>query len=452
MMGVELFVQVFLDSALLSACVFGTLGWQGRLMNCVLAGNFVICLLSRLTGYSTDPVSYAVVPLDNFVYVLFLLLAVLLLNSVCFDSREAHIFWGTTMQFALFLLLREVCFVVLGLLDLSVGFWPVYGVRILSLLLWAALWGTGLLRWIREQLKEGDTPLCIIIGNSFLILLLVWWIWQADLLRTNLWFPILATLLALLVLIDGMVLLWDQSRIQFQRRGRLLEQYLPMVEELVESVRARQHEYNNRMMAISAAVMTTGTLDEAKAKITELTGQISLSPSDRELLKYLSIKWAACALSGFCILFIPYVMSLLCALYVVTPANVLPPHDKYSHFLLTLYVQFPLIYGLLLSAWKALLGVLTMTFGFVLALFSRNIFVILTAPFVYVILENFILASLSSASLDLATYRFVTAFEPTCKEYINLGSFIFGPVLMCLVIGAIILYYTKVKRQAIYTI
>lgn len=145
--------------------------------------------------------------------------------------------------------------------------------------------------------------------------------------------------------------------------------------------------------------------------------------------KYLSIKWAACALSGFCILFIPYVMSLLCALYVVTPANVLPPHDKYSHFLLTLYVQFPLIYGLLLSAWKALLGVLTMTFGFVLALFSRNIFVILTAPFVYVILENFILASLSSASLDLATYRFVTAFEPTCRVYINLGSFIVGPVL-----------------------
>lgn len=128
--------------------------------------------------------------------------------------------------------------------------------------------------------------------------------------------------------------------------------------------------------------------------------------------KYLSIKWAACALSGFCILFIPYVMSLLCALYVVTPANVLPPHDKYSHFLLTLYVQFPLIYGLLLSAWKALLGVLTMTFGFVLALFSRNIFVILTAPFVYVILENFILASLSSASLDLATYRFVLINSP----------------------------------------
>lgn len=285
MIGVESFVQVLLDSALLSACVFGTLGWQGRLRGCVLAGNFVLCLLSRLTGYSTDPVAYVVVPLDNLVYVLFLFLAILLLNSVCFNSREAHIFWGTIMQFALFLLLREVCFVVLGLLDLNAGFWPVYGVRMLSLLLWAALWGAGVLRWIREQLKEGDTPLCIIIGNSFIILLLVWWVWQANLLRTNLWFPIMATLLALLVLTDGIVLLWDQNRSQFQRRGRLLEQYLPMVEELVESVRARQHEYNNRMMAISAAVMTSETLNEAKSKIAELTGQISLNPSDRELLK-----------------------------------------------------------------------------------------------------------------------------------------------------------------------
>ena len=79
----------------------------------------------------------------------------------------------------------------------------------------------------------------------------------------------------------------------------------------------------------------------------------------------------------------------------------------------------------------------------------------ISAPDGYVITdatETVYLASLSSASLDLATYRFVTAFEPTCRVYINLGSFIVGPVLMCLVIGAIILYYTKVKRQAIYTI
>lgn len=95
----------------------------------------------------------------------------------------------------------------------------------------------------------------------------------------------MAVILALLVLVDGAVLLWEQSRIQSQRRGRLLEQYLPMVEELVESVRARQHEYNNRLMAISAAMLTAETLEEAKGKVAELAGQVSLEPNDRELLK-----------------------------------------------------------------------------------------------------------------------------------------------------------------------
>lgn len=64
-----------------------------------------------------------------------------------------------------------------------------------------------------------------------------------------------------------------------------MEQYLPMVEELVESVRARQHEYNNRMMAISAAMVTSETLEEAQRKVAELAGQVSLETTDRELLK-----------------------------------------------------------------------------------------------------------------------------------------------------------------------
>ncbi|MDV9524228.1 ATP-binding protein, partial [Clostridioides difficile] len=117
---------------------------------------------------------YVVLPLDSFLFSLFLVLAVLLLNSVYFDSREGHILWGTVTQFSLFLLLREVCFVLLGLFGLSTGFWPIYGVRMLPLLFWAALWSTGMLRWMKEQLEEGDIPLCIVVGNTFLVLLMIW--------------------------------------------------------------------------------------------------------------------------------------------------------------------------------------------------------------------------------------------------------------------------------------
>ena len=51
-------------------------------------------------------------------------------------------------------------------------------------------------------------------------------------------------------------------------------------------------------------------------------------------------------------------------------------------------------------------------------------------------------------------YRFATAFEPTSivDQYINFGSFLVGPTLMCLVIGLVILYFKKIKKFSVYTI
>lgn len=163
---------------------------------------------------------------------------------------------------------------------------------------------------------------------------------------------------------------------------------------------------------------------------------------------YLTSKWMACALSAFCILLVPYVLSLLCALYVVEPQYLFPMPEKYSHFLLPLYAQYPLVYGLLLSVWKALLGVLTMTFGFVLALFSKNIFVVLTAPFIYVILDNFFWSNLRVAN------AFVFGFEPgvLSPDYITPVTFAFGPIQMLLILTLIVLFYTKVKKRTIYVL
>ena len=64
----------------------------------------------------------------------------------------------------------------------------------------------------------------------------------------------------------------------------MIEQYVPIVEELISQVRARQHEFNNRMMAIEAAVASADTLEEARKEVTALTGSIGISLNDRELL------------------------------------------------------------------------------------------------------------------------------------------------------------------------
>ena len=63
MTSIELLTQVFLDGVLLNLCVLGVLGRPGRYPGgLLLLSNFVVCLVSRLAGNSTDPMDYVVLP------------------------------------------------------------------------------------------------------------------------------------------------------------------------------------------------------------------------------------------------------------------------------------------------------------------------------------------------------------------------------------------------------
>ena len=95
---------------------------------------------------------------------------------------------------------------------------------------------------------------------------------------------IIGGILFLCLLCDGLLLYYNQRRIQEQRRIRMIEQYVPIVEELISQVRARQHEFNNRIMAIESAVSSAATLEEAKESVAALADGISLSSRDRDLL------------------------------------------------------------------------------------------------------------------------------------------------------------------------
>ena len=165
--------------------------------------------------------------------------------------------------------------------------------------------------------------------------------------------------------------------------------------------------------------------------------------------RYLSAKWCACAISSFLILLVPYILSALCALYINRPERFWTPPEGYLHVFHEIYTQAPLLYALLLSLWKSLLGVLVMTFGFLLALYGSNIFVILTAPFLYAILENFLWAV-----LGLPQYRFVTAFEPNSlsAEAVHPASFVVGPLLLCFVMVMVVVYYRAVKKRSAYPV
>ena len=253
-MIISIFLQSVLDGLLLSLLNLGLLGRSrgklDRLIPLLFTG---VCLLSRLgLGDHDTDMAYAVLPVDQIVSFLFFFLGVLLLNSLWFQKSEGHTLFGTVAAFALYLLLRELCLLFLALCNPAEPVWYLYAGRALSLGLWLVLWGTGALRWLREKLSDGDPVICMVCSNTALLLLL---------------------------------LLFLQHRVQARRRTAMLEQYLPLVEELIEQVRARQHDFNNQMMAVAAAVSAALDLQEAQEAVTSLLQHVRLDGADKELLK-----------------------------------------------------------------------------------------------------------------------------------------------------------------------
>lgn len=174
--------------------------------------------------------------------------------------------------------------------------------------------------------------------------------------------------------------------------------------------------------------------------------------------QYLLSKWLVSAGSGFLVVFCVSIISVLVALYVVPPITVQLTlvHPETGELIGRIvqtrifgeqFVEQPFMYGLVLSLGKGIIGGLVATLGFVFSLYSKNLFVILTGPFVYVLLENF-----CWSVFGLEKYRLVTAFEPSSirSEDILWTSFVTGPVLLLLVILGYLVYKRKIANARIY--
>ena len=164
--------------------------------------------------------------------------------------------------------------------------------------------------------------------------------------------------------------------------------------------------------------------------------------------KYLMAKWILYAASAFFILFIPYMVSASISL-CINPSLDMTNAAQFEHVFIHTFTETPLLYAFLLSCWKGLIGILTMTLGFVIALYVKNIFVVLTGSFIYAILENFILAV-----LRLEKYRLVTAFEPSIisADAVSPTSFIVGPLLLIAVISLAVIYFKWIKKTAVVAV
>ena len=224
---------------------------------------------------------FEILPADNIVGLLFLIFAVLLLSSIFFGSKSSGtVFCGTMAAFSIFLFVKCLCavlFAVCGATDILL----LLGSRIAALCLIVVLEFTPLFGLIHQLVQRSDFTVLIVSANIAVLLLSIL-SFDVDRILSHLW--VIIILILAVLLLDSILLFLHQRRTQEQKRIHMIEQYVPIVEELISQVRARQHEFNNRMMAIEAAVASADTLEEARKEVAVLTGSIGISLNDRELL------------------------------------------------------------------------------------------------------------------------------------------------------------------------
>lgn len=214
----------------------------------------------------------------------FLMIAVLILASIFLKIQDGKTaFCGTMVVFSVYFLTRFLSVVFLALCGANHMVMQ-FGVRIIALILIAVLIFTSAFYHLRKLIQTGSFLVCIITTSTtvFFVAALSLTSFEVDKFITYL--PAITILFLALMLLNSILLFLDWRWEQERKQIRMIEQYVPVVEELISQVRARQHEFNNRLLAIEVAVSSAATLEEARKNISKLTKGLTINPGESALL------------------------------------------------------------------------------------------------------------------------------------------------------------------------
>lgn len=174
-----------------------------------------------------------------------------------------------------------------------------------------------------------------------------------------------------------------------------------------------------------------------------------VSPKKYILNKLLMIS-SLSALIIFAVSFLSMICCLVFTSHIELTGIEIQGHDRtLEQFCGYFLVNNPILYGLILSFWRALIGTGVGILGFVFSLYINNIFIVLTAPLAYVFISHYILAI-----LGVPYYSIITSFDPSslAAKAISIERLLVGPILLILTIICVLIYFSTVKKAKIYEI
>ncbi|MFI2856326.1 sensor histidine kinase [Paenibacillus sp. JSM ZJ436] len=292
-----IYFQILLDTVIMLLICYSMAGQPVRFTKATVSWFIcfhLLCLIFRYqrvdytewgAGFSVN--NYDLLPVNNPVLLCVLILCVMMLNSSFFRPiSNMKVIVVTFLSFLIWILLRTFSIAAISLLlEQDAEAFP-YVHRGVTLLLAGALYAAMIIKQGNHYLGDynGIFLRIMLIQSSVMVLgLVIYANFETAFVTRNL---LLLFLVFTLVISMNLWIIYEHHRqARHEKRVSAIEQYLPAIDELVSEVRARQHEFHNKLLAIHSIVETAGSLPEVRAQISAYTDSVIIQTGIREILQ-----------------------------------------------------------------------------------------------------------------------------------------------------------------------
>lgn len=249
------------------------------------------CIIIRLNFviggtqvFDLDFLNYDILPVNSIDALVFLMLSILVLNSLFFKLTNVGVVFTTILSFVLWIIIRIFSIVMINLFANPDLFYYVYLFRVLTVVLGFIFYRNLFAILLNSYILRKNIFTKIILVNTLIALLLLVVLTNFDtkILLKNIFY--IAIALAFVIMINVWIVYEQRSSIKREKRMDVIEHYIPVIDELVSEVRVRQHEFDNKLLAITSIVETADDLNSVKEQIQMYTENVVMADSLKEVL------------------------------------------------------------------------------------------------------------------------------------------------------------------------
>lgn len=234
--------------------------------------------------HQVDFLNYDILPVNSLGGILFLLLSMLILNSLFFKLTNIGVVITTILTFVLWILVRMFSVAVVGIfMEPDVMLFS-YVYRVLTVILTLIIYYKLSITLLNAYIVRKSTFAKIMLVNTLVsvLLLVIYMNFETTILLKNIVYFVIV--FSFVIIINFWIVYEQSNSVKREKRVDAIEQYLPVIDEMVSEVRARQHEFNNKLLAITSIVETADDLTSMKEQIRIYTKNVVMVDKLNEVL------------------------------------------------------------------------------------------------------------------------------------------------------------------------